>query len=94
MGAGCALGIGWLLRQRLRDSRPARRQWAWLAGGAACYVGGFLLAWLAVLLTPDLQLRNWTAVQTAFTVPPLLLPWLCLPAALIGAATAAGQVRG
>jgi hypothetical protein len=88
-----AVAIGWLLRQRARDSGPARRQWTWLAGGVACFVGGFLLAWLAVLLTPDLQLRNWTAVQTALTVPPFVLPWLCLPSALIGAAIAAGPAH-
>jgi hypothetical protein len=33
------------------------------------------------------------ALQTALTVPPFVLPWLCLPAALIGAAFSGRPAR-
>ncbi len=88
---GFVAGIGLMNRERVRQENEDNL-WNWLIAGVALFVGGFLLAWLAVLSVPDLQLRQWTAAQTTLTVAPLLLPWLCLPAALVGAAwTSAGS---
>ena len=42
----------------------------------------FLWLWLAILVTPAMQLRGWTGLQTAVAVTPYLVVWLPLPIAL------------
>lgn len=42
----------------------------------------FLLLWLAILLTPTMQLRGWTGIQAAVAVAPYLTIWLPLPVGL------------
>lgn len=91
--AALGLGAGLLVMVRLRAQDPDERaKWNWLLVGVVLFVGGVLAVWLVVLLVPALQLRGWTAAQTMFAVAPLSLPWLALPAALIGAARAGSPV--
>lgn len=42
----------------------------------------FLLLWLAILVTPAMQLRGWTGLQAAVAVAPYLTIWLLLPVGL------------
>lgn len=42
----------------------------------------FLLLWLAILLTPTMQLRGWMGIQAAVAVAPYLTIWLFLPVGL------------
>ena len=56
--------------------RPAWRT-AFISMGSFGLV--FLLLWLAILLTPTMQLRGITGLQTAVTVAPYLIIWLLLP---------------
>jgi hypothetical protein len=58
---------------------PGQRTWLVALGSFGL---AFLLLWLAILLVPALQLRGWTAVQTASTVAPYLVIWLFLPIGL------------
>lgn len=49
----------------------------------AMFAVAFLLMWLILLLSPGMQLRNLSALQTMLAVAPFLWPWLLLPLGMI-----------
>jgi hypothetical protein len=78
------LGSLWLVRRTAlaRPSLQHTQTLRWLAAAIGLTGGAFLLMWGAILLVPGLQLRRFTALQTALATPLFWWPWLFGPLTL------------